>query len=80
MLIQFPAEASSGQALPRSTEQPVATKEATQPTHVLAEHVETLHLLVYEMVTQNNTIEKPTLADYEKKRPADLVKQLARFW
>ncbi len=42
-------EASSDAVLiSRSTEQPVATREVNN-LHVLAEHVETLHLLVYEM-------------------------------
>ena len=59
----------------RSTEQPVATREATQPTRSRRARRDATPTGLRDG-DPNNTIEKPTLADSEKKRPADLVKQI----
>lgn len=54
----------------RSTEQPVATREATQPTRSRRARRDATPTGLRDG-DPNNTIEKPTLADSEKKRPAD---------
>ena len=59
----------------RPTEQPVATREATQPTRSRRARRDATPTGLRDG-DPNNTIEKPTLADSEKKRPADLVKQI----
>ena len=59
----------------RTTEQPVATREATQPTRSRRARRDATPTGLRDG-DPNNTIEKPTLADSEKKRPADLVKQI----
>ena len=59
----------------RTTEQPVATREATQPTRSRRARRDVTPTGLRDG-DPNNTIEKPTLADSEKKRPADLVKQI----
>ncbi|MBX9096472.1 CshA/CshB family fibrillar adhesin-related protein [Streptococcus gordonii] len=59
----------------RSTEQPVATREATQPTRSRRARRDATPTGLRDG-DPNNTIEKPTLADSEKKRPADLMKQV----
>ena len=59
----------------RTTEQPVATREATQPTRSRRVRRDATPTGLRDG-DPNNTIEKPTLADSEKKRPADLVKQI----
>ena len=59
----------------RTTEQPVATREATQPTRSRRARRDATPNGLRDG-DPNNTIEKPTLADSEKKRPADLVKQI----
>ena len=58
-----------------ATEQPVATREATQPTRSRRARRDATPTGLRDG-DPNNTIEKPTLADSEKKRPADLVKQI----
>ena len=59
----------------RATDQPVATREATQPTRSRRVRRDATPTGLRDG-DPNNTIEKPTLADSEKKRPADLVKQI----
>ncbi|RSJ55358.1 YSIRK type signal peptide [Streptococcus gordonii] len=59
----------------RTTEQPVATREATQPTRSRRARRDATPTGLRDG-DPNNTIEKPTLADSEKKRPADLMKQV----
>ncbi|WP_412077872.1 CshA/CshB family fibrillar adhesin-related protein [Streptococcus gordonii] len=59
----------------RPTDQPVATREATQPTRSRRARRDATPTGLRDG-DPNNTIEKPTLADSEKKRPADLVKQI----
>ena len=59
----------------RTTEQPVATREATQPTRSRRARRDATPTGLRDG-DPNNTIEKPTLADSEKKRPADLMKQI----
>ena len=58
-----------------ATEQPVAIREATQPTRSRRARRDATPTGLRDG-DPNNTIEKPTLADSEKKRPADLVKQI----
>ena len=71
-----PTEASSeAVSASRATEQPVATREATQPTRSRRARRDATPTGLRDG-DPNNTIEKPTLADSEKKRPADLVKQI----
>ncbi|ATF56421.1 CshA/CshB family fibrillar adhesin-related protein [Streptococcus oralis] len=59
----------------RAVEQPVETREATQPTRSRRARRDATPTGLRDG-DPNNTIEKPTLADSEKKRPADLVKQI----
>jgi len=59
----------------RATDQPVATREATQPTRSRRARRDATPTGLRDG-DPNNTIEKPTLADSEKKRPADLMKQI----
>ncbi|MBZ2144408.1 YSIRK-type signal peptide-containing protein, partial [Streptococcus gordonii] len=59
----------------RATDQPVATREATQPTRSRRARRDATPTGLRDG-DPNNTIEKPTLADSEKKRPADLMKQV----
>ncbi|KJQ65117.1 CshA/CshB family fibrillar adhesin-related protein [Streptococcus oralis] len=59
----------------RAVEQPVATREATQPTRSRRARRDATPTGLRDG-DPNNTIEKPTLADSEKKRPGDLVKQI----